>query len=65
MADENPQITQLQQQQAIFTQALVAAVEGRWTGENSVEALLFALDPTLTGTVVANPPVLESELPKE
>jgi len=62
------QITQLQQQQAIFTQALKAAVEGRWIGENSVEAFLYALDPNLTGSVAPDPPVTESDvetLPKE
>lgn len=56
------QITQLQQQQAIFTQALKAAIEGRWIGEGSVEALLYALDPTLTGTVSPDPPVTESDV---
>jgi len=61
---ETDQITQLQQQQAIFTQALKAAVEGKWTGEGSVEAYLYALDPSLTGQVTPNPPVVESELPK-
>ena len=57
MTDEIAQITQLQQQQALFTQALVAALEGRWTGEGSVEAYLYALDPTLVGSVVPDPPV--------
>jgi len=59
--DQVAQITQLQQQQAIFTQALKAAVEGHWVGAGSVEALLYALDPTLQGTVTPDPPVTDSE----
>lgn len=56
------QITQLQQQQAIFTQALKAAVEGKWIGEASVEALLYSLDPTILGTVNADPPITQSDV---
>jgi len=59
--DQAAQITQLQQQQSIFTQALKASVEGRWTGADSVEAYLYALDPTLQGTVTPDPPVTDSE----
>jgi len=59
--DQAAQVTQLQQQQAIFTQALRAAVEGHWTGAGSVEAYLYALDPTLQGTVTPDPPVTDSE----
>jgi hypothetical protein len=59
--DVSAQITQLQQQQALFTQALKAAVEGRWVGADSVEAWLYALDPALQGTVTPDPPVLDSE----
>ena len=62
------QITQLQQQQAIFTLALKAALEGKWTGEGSVEAFLYALDPNMTGTLQLDVPLTESDyetLPKE
>jgi len=59
--DQGAQINQLQQQQGLFTQALKAAVEGRWVGANSVEAFLYALDPNLQGTVTPDPPVLDSE----
>jgi len=59
--DVSAQVTVLQQQQAIFTQALKAAVEGHWTGAGSVEAYLYALDPTLQGTVTPDPPVTDSE----
>jgi len=59
--DQAAQITQLQQQQALFTQALKAAVEGRWTGADSVEAYLYALDPAMQGSVTPDPPVTDSE----
>lgn len=66
MSEEN-QITQLQNQQALQTQAFINALEGRWVGANSVEAILYALNPGLQGTIVPDPPVTESEaesLPK-
>jgi len=56
------QINQLQTQQAIFTQALKAAVEGRWTGEASVEAYLYALDPNMLGTITPDVPITESDV---
>ena len=59
--DVSAQVTQLQQQQMLFTQALKAAVEGRWVGAESVEAYLYALDPNMQGTVTPDPPVLDSE----
>jgi len=59
--DQAAQITTLQQQQALFTQALKAAVEGRWTGADSVEAYLYALDPAMQGSVTPDPPVTDSE----
>ena len=59
--DQTTQITTLQQQQALFTQALKAAVEGRWTGAGSVEAFLYALDPAMQGTLSPDPPIVESE----
>jgi hypothetical protein len=58
--DQTAQITTLQQQQALFTQALKAAVEGHWVGASSVEAFLYALDPSLQGRVTPDPPVLSS-----
>ena len=63
MEDSNTQamITQLQQQQALFTQSLKAMLEGRWTGADSAEALLYALDPNMTGTLNLDKPVTESE----
>lgn len=60
-------ITQLQQQQALFTQIVVAQLEGRWSGAESAEALLYALNPGLTGTLTLDVPITESEaadLPK-
>jgi len=50
------QIAQLQQQQALLTRALRAAVEGRWRGEDSGEAYLYALDPSLQCQVQPDPP---------
>lgn len=61
-AELSAQVTTLQQQQALFTQALVAALAGRWTGEGSVEAYLYALDPGLVGTLSTDTPVVQSEL---
>jgi hypothetical protein len=58
-------ITQLQQQQAIFTQALAAAVQGNWTGANSVEALLYALNPNIQGTLELDVPVTQSQFQEE
>jgi hypothetical protein len=54
-------ITQLQQQQALFTQIIKAQLEGRWVGADSAEALLYALDPNMTGTLTLNTPITESE----
>jgi len=57
----NAQITQLQQQQALFTQALKQMLQGKWEGADSVEALLYALDPNMQGTLTLDVPVTESE----
>lgn len=54
-------INQLQQQQALFTQIIVAQLEGRWSGADSAEALVYALNPNLTGTLTLDVPVTESE----
>lgn len=61
-------ITQLQQQQALFTQIIKAQLEGKWQGADSAEAFLYALDPNMTGTLSLDVPVTQSELedaPKE
>lgn len=54
--DDQAAITQLQQQQMFLTRAMKAACEGRWQGEDSVEAWLYAIDPNLQGQVQPNPP---------
>jgi len=59
-SDQDPRVTQLQQQQGLMTQALVAALEGRWQGAGSVEAFLYALDPSLQGQLTPDPPVLST-----
>ena len=57
--ETNAKLTQLEQQQALLTQALVAALEGQWTGAPpSVEAFLYAINPTLQGTLTLDPPVV-------
>lgn len=55
-------ITQLQAQQALFTQIVAAQLQGRWVGADSAEALLYALNPSLTGTLELDPPVTESDV---
>ena len=60
MSDEDARVAQLQQQQGLMTQALAAALEGRWQGAGSVEAYLYALDPGLQGTLQPDPPVVSS-----
>jgi hypothetical protein len=50
-------IQQLQQQQQFLTRALMAACAGRWQGEDSVEAWLYAIDPSAQGNLTVNPPV--------
>lgn len=56
------QITQLQQQQSLFTQALKAMLEGNWAaGAATVEAYLYALDPAMQGMVALDVPVTQSE----
>ena len=59
--DQAAQITQLQTQQSLMTQALAAAVSGRWVGAESVEAYLYALDPSLQGSITPDVPITESE----
>jgi len=52
-------LDQLQEQQALQTQALLNAIRGRWdaaqNGPQSVEAILVALNPGLQGKVEAVP----------
>jgi hypothetical protein len=62
MSETDAQITQLQQQQALMTQALAALLQGRSVGADSVEQFLYALDPGLVGTLALDPPVAQSEL---
>lgn len=61
-------IAQLQQQQALFTQAIKEMLQGHWTGgAQTVEAFLYALDPTMQGTLDLDVPLTESDyetLPK-
>lgn len=64
-ADTDALITQLQQQQALFTQIIKAQLEGKWTGEASAEAFLYALDPNMQGTLVLDTPITESEYAAE
>lgn len=64
-ADLTAVIAQLQQQQALFTQIIKAQLEGKWTGEASAEAFLYALDPNMTGTLTLNIPITESEYEEE
>lgn len=54
--DDQAALTQLQTQQMYLTRAMKAACEGRWQGEDSVEAWLYAIDPTLQGQITPNPP---------
>ena len=60
--DTAAQIAQLQAQQALFTQIVAAQLQGRWIGADSAEALLYALNPNLTGTLELDPPVTESDV---
>lgn len=60
---EQDQITQLQNQQGLQTQAFINALEGRWVGADSVEAIIYALNPGLQGTLTPDPPVLSSAEP--
>jgi hypothetical protein len=59
IADLQRAIDQLQQQQALQTQALLHAIRGEWDaaqfGAESAEAFLVALNPGLQGKVNAIP----------
>ena len=59
LAEMQRAIDQLQQQQALLTQALLNTIRGRWDaaqfGVQSVESMLVALDPALHGKVAAIP----------
>lgn len=59
--DTAAQIAQLQQQQQIFTRIIAQQLQGKWTGADSAEAWLYALDPNLSGTLTLDPPITESE----
>ena len=57
--ETNARLTTLEQQQSLLTQCLVAALEGHWIGAPpSVEAFLFAINPTLQGQITPDPPVV-------
>lgn len=61
-ADQDAKITQLQQQQSLFTQALKSMLQGEWSGgATTVEAFLYALDPNMQGNVELDIPVIQSE----
>jgi hypothetical protein len=68
MTETDALITQLQAQQALFTQIIAQQLQGKWTGADSVEALLYALNPNIQGTLEFDVPVtqtqFEEELPK-
>lgn len=61
MTEEANLIKQLQDQQALITQIIKAQLEGKWVGEGSAEAFLYALDPNMTGTLSLDIPITESE----
>jgi len=52
-------LTLLSEQQAALTRAITAMSAGRWTGPDSVEAWLLALDPRLQGQVSSRTPLYE------
>lgn len=54
--EDQAALTQLQTQQMYLTRAMKAACEGRWQGEDSVEAWLYAIDPGMQGQVTPNLP---------
>jgi hypothetical protein len=62
MTQQENEIHQLQQQQALTVQALAALLQGRSVGADSMEAFLYAIDPGLQGTLALDPPVAESQL---
>lgn len=66
MSDEEMAlITQLQSQQAILTRIIAEQLQGNWTGADSAEAWLYALDPAIQGTLQLDIPVIQSDLPTE
>jgi hypothetical protein len=54
-------INQLQQQQSLLTQIIAAQLEGKWSGEASAEAYLYALNPQFQGMLALDVPITESE----
>jgi hypothetical protein len=57
MPNVEAQLNQLAEQQAAITRALVAMDAGRWTGEDSVEAWLLALNPNFQGQLTPRLPL--------
>jgi hypothetical protein len=51
----------LQRQQALQTRAIMAYLEGRIVGEDSTEAFLYALDPTLQGQLKPRTPAWQDD----
>jgi hypothetical protein len=59
MPSPEARLALLNEQQAAITHALTAMSSGRWTGEDSVEAWLLALNPTLNGQLSPRAPLYE------
>ena len=59
--DLQAQIAQLQSQQAIFTRIIAQQLQGIWTGADSAEAWLYALDPAIQGTLSLDTPVTQAQ----
>jgi predicted chitinase len=57
--EHTQRVAQLTQQQVWITRALSAMAEGRWTGEDSVEAYLLALDPSFAGVLQSRVPLYQ------
>lgn len=55
-------LNQLQTQQMYTVRGLANLLQGRPVGADSLEAFLYAIDPTLEGTLELNPTVSQSEL---
>jgi hypothetical protein len=57
-------LAQLSEQQSAITNALWAMEEGRWQGEDSVEAWLLALNPSYIGTLNPQIPLYDEPVPE-
>lgn len=55
----NTRLTVLERQQAYLTNALAAALQGQWAGgADTAEAWVYAINPTLQGTLKLDLPVV-------